>query len=99
MRARAREAARLLDIARGTKAAADYEAAAALWSRVAASTKGQPAQQARFRLAEARFRAWEAGPSAARAHAASEALMEYLRYATPGSQRDQAARWLARVLR
>ena len=85
--------------AKSSGAAADYDAAAARWQKLVAGRTGAAGNEARFRLAEARFQAWQAGPTPERAHAATDALIAYLRYAPAGAKRDQAASWLARLLR
>jgi hypothetical protein len=99
LRTRAEEARRLADRARASGAAEDFDAAAAGWERVVPRVSGDAVQEARYRRAEARFLAWQAGAGESRARAASDALVAYLRYARAGAHRDQAAAWLAQVLR
>lgn len=85
--------------AKASGAAADYDTAAARWQKLVPGRTGAALQEGRFRLAEARYQAWQAGPTPARARAATDALIAYLRYADSGAKRDQAASWLTRVLR
>jgi len=68
------------------------------WEHVLGRTMGGPFElEARFRLAEARFHAWELAPSQKRAAAATETLTSYLVRAPLGAHRDQAAVWLGRM--
>lgn len=85
--------------ARASGSAPDYDAAAARWQKLLPGRTGAALEETRFRLAEARYQAWQAAPNATRAHAAEDALIAYLRYAGTGAKRDQAASWLSRVLR
>jgi hypothetical protein len=93
------EAQALFAKARVSGAAADYDVAARRWQRIVPGLTGASLQETRFRLAEARFLAWERGPNPARAEAANGALITFLRYANAGPHREQAVRWLARLLR
>jgi hypothetical protein len=80
--------------------AARFDAAAAEWEWVVRRTAGTAAEsEARMRLAEARFNAWQAGPTPRRAQAATEALTAYIARAPAGSARNRAAEWLDRVKR
>jgi hypothetical protein len=99
VRAATDEAEALYAKAHASGSAADYDAAAARWQRILPGRTGAALEEARFRLAEARYQAWAAEPNTTRSHAASEALIAYLRYANTGAKRDQAASWLSRVLR
>jgi hypothetical protein len=98
-RTAADEAEALYAKARASGSAADYEAAAARWQKIVPGRTGAALEESRFRLAEARYQAWAAEPNPTRQHAASDALIAYLRYANTGAKRDQAASWLSRVLR
>jgi hypothetical protein len=91
-------AARLSLAAERSPSVSRYEAAAAEWERVRdRAPEGPLALEARFRIGEARFHAWELGPSAKRAAAANEALTSYLVRAPLGVRRDRASDWLGRV--
>lgn len=94
----ASRAIRLTLEAERAKSAPRYEWAAAEWERV--RDRGEPGSlqlEARFRIAEARYHAWELAPSARRASAANEALTSYLVRAPLGSRRNTASGWLGRV--
>jgi hypothetical protein len=68
------------------------------WERVRDRAEpGSLQLEARFRSAEARFRAWQLAPSPKRVAAANEALTSYLVRATLGARRDTASAWLGRV--
>jgi hypothetical protein len=99
VRTAADQAEALYAKAHASGSAAGYDAAAKRWQTIVPGRTGAALEEARFRLAEARYQAWAAEPNATRSHAASEALIAYLRYAHTGAQRDQAASWLSRVLR
>jgi len=67
---------------------------------VLAQAMGGPAEpEARSRLAEARYRAWEISPTKARAAVATEALEALLSRAPAGPARRQAEARLARIRR
>ncbi|HEY2956103.1 MAG TPA: carboxypeptidase regulatory-like domain-containing protein [Candidatus Eisenbacteria bacterium] len=100
LQAAASGAARLTEAAVRSKSAPRFEAAAADWERVRARAKDGPFEvAARYRIAEARFRAWELEPTANRAFAATDALTSFLVRAPIGVERDRAAVWLDRVRR
>jgi hypothetical protein len=91
-------AIRLTLEAERTKSAPRFEAAAVEWERVRDRAEpGSLQLEARFRSAEARFRAWQLAPSPKRVAAANEALTSYLVRATLGARRDTASAWLGRV--
>ena len=91
-------AIRLTLEAQRTKSAQHFEAAAAEWEKVRAQAPdGQIELEARFRTAEARFRAWELAPTPKRVAAANEALTSFLVRAQLGARRDTASVWLGRV--
>ncbi len=80
--------------------AGKLDAAAAQWERVLARLHGgAPEAEARYRLAEARYRAWTAEPTPGRAAAAAAAIAAYLERAPAGARRAQAMRWQTRVKR
>ena len=92
------QAMRLTLAAEREKSAPRYEAAAAEWDRVRQRSAGTAFElEARFRIAEARYRAWELAPSPKRAAAANEALTGFLVRAPFGPHRNLASAWLGRV--
>jgi hypothetical protein len=99
VRTGADQAEALFAKARASGSAADYDAAAARWQKLLPGRTGAALEETRYRLAEARYQAWQAAPNATRAHAAEDALIAYLRYAGTGAKRDRAASWLSRVVR
>jgi hypothetical protein len=91
-------AVRLTLEAERTKSAPRYEAAAVEWEKVRERSADPPlVLEARFRIAEARYRAWELAPTPKRVAAANEALTSYLVRAPLGARRDTASAWLGRV--
>ena len=76
---------------------ARYETAASDWERAIPLLKGWQQSLGRFELASARYRAWEMGPTAARATAATAAIRSYMASASQGPARDQARAWMARL--
>lgn len=95
--ARARQQAGL---AARERSAGAWDAAATDWARVLARVAGVgSADEARYRVAEARFRAWEAAPDARRARLAEETLTSFLVRAPLGAKRDQASRWAQQLSR
>jgi len=78
--------------------AASYEAAAAEWERALSLLRRTPHEGAvRFRLAEARYGAWQVSPDAYRAAAATAALRSCIVFAAPGPDRDEAKRRLSEI--
>lgn len=100
VRGLARRAEALSDKASRTRTAERFDQAAARWEQVLAQAMGGPAEpEARSRLAEARYRAWEISPTKARAAVATEALEALLSRAPAGPARRQAEARLARIRR
>ena len=98
LRSVVRAAQQLGASASGRRSAALFDAAAGGWERALRRLDGGPLElETRHHLAEARYRAWEAGPNARRASAAVEALTAYVVRAPAGAGREQATRWLDRV--
>ena len=96
----ARIAERLSAEAAARRSAEPFDAAAAQWERALGLIGAGPAQvEARYRLGEARFRAWDAGATAVRKQRAIQALTAFLGLAPTGGQREQATRWLERARR
>ncbi|HET9251392.1 MAG TPA: zf-HC2 domain-containing protein [Candidatus Eisenbacteria bacterium] len=77
--------------------AEQFEGAAARWERALEGVSGPEQVTIRGRLADARYRAWEAGPTSERADAAISAIRSYLLFAPPGSAREEARARLARL--
>jgi hypothetical protein len=93
-------AASLRAIAERTQSAPRVDGAAAAWERLLDRVKGQPAEvETRYRIAAARYRAWELAPNQRRAQAATEALTSYLVRAPAGERRNRVAVWLDKVKR
>jgi anti-sigma factor RsiW len=100
LRALARNAQRLSASAAEGRSASRWDAAAWEWERLLPRVAGGPFEsEVRFRVAEARFLAWQIGPGERRARAATEALTAYLVRAPAGERRNRAATWLDRVRR
>jgi hypothetical protein len=94
-RAMTQHAARLESQAAGAKSANGYEAAAVEWERaLRVAPEGAAATELRFRVADARNRAWQLDPTHERAIAALASTSSYLLRAPAGPQRDQATHWL-----
>jgi hypothetical protein len=93
----ANEARRLSTKALGSRNAAAYELAAGRWEHVLESVPvtGAAATASRYRVAEARYGAWDVEPTADRARAAAQALDAFLATAPEGAERDLALRWRA----
>ncbi len=78
--------------------AASFDDAAMAWDRVFPLLDGMPEQTlVRQRIAEARYRSWQASPDPYRAAAATAALRHYLAFAPMGRDRDEAKASLARL--
>jgi hypothetical protein len=84
-------------MALGARSAAAFELAAGRWERVLENVpaKSKAAVAARYRVAEARYGAWDVEPTPDRAHAAGQTLDAFLAVAPEGAQRDLATRWKA----
>jgi len=96
----AERAASLRALAERTGSAPRADGAAAAWERLLPLVTGGPAEvETRYRIAAARFRAWELAPTGRRAQAATEALTAFLVRAPAGEQRNKVAGWLDRVKR
>jgi Carboxypeptidase regulatory-like domain len=93
----ANDARHLSTIALGSRSAAAYELAAGRWERMLETVpeKSAAAAATRYRVAEARYGAWDVSHSADRARAAAQALDAFLASAPEGAQRDLALRWKA----
>ena len=96
-----RAAQRLSAAASDTKSATAHELAAGRWEHVLRDMppSGAAANAARYRVAEARYGAWHAAPSATRASATTRSLDAFLAAAPAGAQRDLALRWRAALAR
>jgi len=90
------EAARQIsERAANDPSALSYEAAAMAWEAALGSLHGDAYQEGRWRIAEARYRAWQMDPEEGqRASRATTAIRAYLIAAPPGGERDQARTWL-----
>ena len=90
------EAARLMSERAATDpSSSTYEAAARAWEAALGSLHGGEYQEGRWRIAEARYRAWQMDPEEGqRASRATAAIRAYLIAAPPGEERDQARAWL-----
>jgi hypothetical protein len=74
------------------------DAAAAAWERVLPQMPpGRSELEARARLAECRFRAWQLARGAKRAERAVDALTAYILRAPAGDKRSLATRWLDHI--
>ena len=72
-----------------------YEAAAKAWDAALGSLHGDAYQNARWHIAEARYRAWQMdADDGQRAGRANAAIRAYLIAAPPGEEREQARAWL-----
>ena len=82
-----------------SKTPAAFDRSSEAWERAIPLLQNAPEQlaTARREWAQARFQAWAAEPSAARREAAISAARQYLLYAPPGPERDQAWTWLGRL--
>ena len=75
--------------------ASSYEAAARAWDAALGSLHGDAYQDGRWRIAEARYRAWQMdAEDGLRASRATAAIRAYLIAAPPGDEREQARAWL-----
>jgi hypothetical protein len=93
-----RAAQQLTDMANADPTAARFEAAADGWDRALDTMGGVPEQVAvRQLLADARYRAWQAEPTRARAESAKSAIKTYLLFAPSGWEREQAKTRLSRL--
>jgi hypothetical protein len=77
--------------------AEQFDIAARRWEEALEGLTGPEQVTVRGRLADARFRAWEAGPTDGRADAAMAAIRSYLLFAPPGISREEAKARLARI--
>ncbi len=93
-----RAAQQLSEMADADPTAARFETAATGWERALDTMGGVPEQvSVRQLLADARYRAWQAEPTAARAEAAKAAIRTYLLFAPSGWERAQAKGRLTRL--
>ena len=93
-----RAAQQLSDMANADPTAARFEVAADGWDRALDTMGGVPEQVAvRQLLADARYRAWQAEPTRARAEAAKSAIKTYLLFAPSGWEREQAKTRLSKL--
>jgi hypothetical protein len=77
--------------------AEQFDIAALRWERALEGMSGPEQVTVRGRLADARFRAWEAGPTPERADAATGAIRSYLLFAPPGIAREEAKARLEQI--
>jgi hypothetical protein len=77
--------------------AEQFDTAAARWERVLDGMSGPEQVTVRGRLADARYRAWEASPTPQRTDAAITAIRSYLLFAPPGLAREEAKQRLERI--
>src|SRR5262249_10157810 len=76
------------------KTASAWDAAAAEWEKALRLVQGGDSElEARAGVAECRYRAWKAGPTASRSKLATQAVTAYLVRAPVGPARDRAAAW------
>jgi hypothetical protein len=93
-----RAAQQLSDMANADPTAARFEVAADGWERALDTMGGVPEQvSVRQLLADARYRAWQAEPTRARAEAAKSAIKTYLLFAPSGWEREQAKTRLSKL--
>lgn len=91
-------AVRYSDVATRSRDAHQHDAAAAQWERLLRHVEGSPLEvHTRGRIAEERYRAWEAEPNDHRAQDAREALTAFLVRAPQGAERNRDALWLDEV--
>lgn len=93
----AEAAAKLSARADSLQSAAAFDSAGVAWARVAGAAKDAPWLEARYRAAEARYRAWQLGPTATRARVARDALDAYLATAAAGARRDRVTTWRRQI--
>jgi hypothetical protein len=76
-----------------------FDKSADAWERALPLLEDAPEAlaSARREWAQARFQAWAADPTRARRDAAVASSRQYLLYAPPGPERDQAWTWLGRL--
>lgn len=82
-----------------SKLSASFDKSADAWERALPLLENSPEALAggRRELAQSRFQAWAAEPTPARREAAIASARQYLLYAPPGPDRDQAWTWLGRL--
>ncbi|HEU4724165.1 MAG TPA: hypothetical protein VFU59_02595, partial [Candidatus Eisenbacteria bacterium] len=82
-----------------TKLPAAFDKSGDAWERTLPllETAPETLATARREWAQARFQAWAADPTPARRDAAIASARQYLLYAPPGPERDQAWTWLGRL--
>ena len=82
-----------------SKLPASFDKSAEAWERALPLLENSPEALAggRRELAQSRFQAWAAEPTPARREAAIASARQYLLYAPPGPDRDQAWTWLGRL--
>jgi anti-sigma factor RsiW len=91
----AETAKQLSERAASDPSVSSYEAAAKAWDAALASLHGDQYQYGRWRIAEARYRAWQMdSDDGQRAARANTAIRAYLIAAPPGDEREQARAWL-----
>ena len=93
------EAARMMsERAASDPSASSYEAAARSWEAALGTLHGDAYQDGRWRIAEARFRAWQMdSEEGSRASRANAAIRAFLIAAPPGEAREQARQWLTTI--
>jgi anti-sigma factor RsiW len=77
--------------------AEQFDMAALRWEKALEGMSGPEQVTVRGRLADARFRAWELGPTDQRADAALAAIRSYLLFAPPGIGREESKARLERI--
>jgi hypothetical protein len=82
---------------RPPRTAADFDAVASRLERQLDQLRGDEYREARYRLAEARFRAWSLAPNGDRAARTEAAVRAFLVTAREGPERDNASGWLSAV--
>jgi hypothetical protein len=79
--------------AESLQSVAAFQQAAEAWSKVVSESRDPARLEARYRLAETRFKTWQLDRTKARARAALQAIDAFLGAAPAGLRKDQASQW------
>src|SRR5207249_2296457 len=79
--------------AESLRTALAFDRAAEAWAKAADKSRDEAGNEARYRLAETRFKAWQLAPTRMRATAARRAIDTFLALAPTGPHRESAVRW------